>query len=79
MVLYNLNLDLDDKYVDAIRDIFKFCLVLIVFHILMYFSKNKKYGIIGNIFNENFANTLVLVMISFASYHLVINEIIQIN
>lgn len=79
MVLYNLNLDLDDKYVDAIKDVFKFSLVLIVFHILMYFSKNKKYGIVGNIFNENFANTLVLVMISFAAYHLVINEVIQIN
>ena len=79
MVLYNFQLDLDSKYVSSIKDCLKHGVVLIVLHILMHFSKYKSFGISGSLFNEQFANTLVLVLLSFATYHLVFTEIINIE
>ena len=80
MAIFDVNLDLEEKYIKTIEDIYKFVVIIIVFHILVHFScdgKNYDYGFSGLLFNENFLNTLVIICIAFGVYHLIFKELLN--
>jgi len=48
MAILNVYLDIDEEYVNLIKDIYKVLIILVVFQILVSFSTQK--NIINNIF-----------------------------
>ena len=82
MAIYDINLDLEEKYVTTIKNIYKYIVIIVVFHLLVHFSKtgkNYNFGFSGDLFNEHFLNTIIIICISVAVYHLIFNELININ
>ena len=81
MAIFELKLP-NDKYKDTIRGVYKYSVILIIFQILVCLSKNGKtfnFGFNGEILNENFLNTLCLVLIAYIAYTLVFQELLIIN
>jgi len=81
MVFFDIILP-NKKYVELVRGLYKYSIILIVFHILMSLSRNGKpinFGFGGNILNENFLNTFFIFLISYLSFMLIFNELISIN
>ena len=81
MVFFDIILP-NKKYVELVRGLYKYTVILIIFHILISLSRNGKtinFGFGGNIFNENFVNTFCIFLISYLSFMLIFNELILIN
>ena len=81
MAIFELKLP-NDKYKDTVRGVYKYSVILIIFQILVCLSKNGKtfnFGFNGEILNENFLNTLCLVLIAYIAYTLVFQELLIIN
>lgn len=83
MAIFNFYLDLDKEYISLIKDIYKIIVILIVFQIILYFSKCDKNiinsALSGNILNDNFMLLLIYVIIAMSSYYLVFDKLISIN
>ena len=81
MAIFELKLP-NDKYRETIRGVYKYTVILIIFQILVQLSKNGKtvnFGFNGEILNENFLNTLCLILISYIAYTLVFQELLIIS
>jgi len=81
MAIFELKLP-NDKYRETIRGVYKYTVILIIFQILVQLSKNGKtfnFGFNGEILNENFLNTLCLVLIAYIAYTLVFQELLIIS
>ena len=61
-----------------VKDLYKYIVLFIVFHILSNSIEIKDYGIIsGNLFNVNFVTFLLIVAISIIAYYTVALEIVE--
>ena len=81
MAIFELKLP-NDKYRETIRGVYKYTVILIIFQILVQLSKNGEtfnFGFNGEILNENFLNTLCLILISYIAYTLVFQELLIIS
>ena len=81
MAIFDIRLP-NKKYVETVRGIYKYTVVLILFQILASLSKKGKtlnFGFSGNILNENFLNTLCLILIAYIGYMFVFHELVTIN
>ncbi len=77
MALLTIDLGLEQK--NMIKDIFKYTILFIIFHIYCNICDVKNLGIFGSyIFNDNFWGFLVLLIATFLTYYLVVLEIIEI-
>jgi|SaaInlStandDraft_1057018.scaffolds.fasta_scaffold01999_6 hypothetical protein len=65
------------EYKDFARALLATISVLIVLHLLM--SDQKKMGIVGGLFNDPFSDTFSKILVSIASYYLVVKKIISIE
>lgn len=77
--MFTINLGLDQNYADTLNHLYKYFIILIVFHILVTFSRSGKafnFGFTGQLFNKNFMNTVCLILVSYLSYSLVFQELI---
>ncbi len=83
MPLYRIYLDVDQEYKETIKAIYKFLVVVIVFHILMYLSyKGSKpllFGLTRELFNDDVMNFIFIGMISIISYYFVSEKILKFN
>ncbi len=81
MALYNIYLDVDPEYKETIKAIYKFLVVVIVFHILMYLSyKGSKpllFGLTRELFNDDVMNFIFIGMISIISYYFVSEKLLK--
>ena len=81
MALYNITLDVDIEYKETIKAIYKFLVVVIVFHILMYLSYNGSkpllFGLTRELFNDDVMNFIFIGMISIISYYFVSEKLLK--
>lgn len=71
-----------DRYVNTVRGVYKYTVILIVFQILVSLSRKGKtfnFGFSGDILNTNFLNTLCLLLISYVAYELIFSELLIIS
>jgi hypothetical protein len=81
MAIFDIRLP-NNKYIETVRGLYKYTVILIIFQILVSLSRRGKtlnFGFSGDILNENFLNTLCLLLISYLAYTLIFQELLIIN
>ena len=81
MAIFDIRLP-NKKYIETVRGLYKYTVILIIFQILVSLCKRGKtlnFGFTGDILNENFLNTLCLLLISYLAYTLIFQELLIIN
>ena len=81
MAIFDIRLP-NSKYIETVRGLYKYTVILIIFQILASLSRRGKtlnFGFSGDILNENFLNTLCLLLISYLAYTLIFQELLIIN
>lgn len=81
MAIFDIRLP-NNKYIETVRGLYKYTVILIIFQILASLSRRGKtlnFGFSGDILNENFLNTLCLLLISYLAYTLIFQELLIIN
>lgn len=79
MALFVIKSGLNEKQSNMIKEIFKYVMLLSIFHILANMMDIKKIGLFGDkLFDEKFLIFLLLIAITFMAYYLVILELIEI-
>ena len=83
MAIYNIYIDLDKDYINLIKDIYKIVVVLIIFQILVYYSKVQKNflnsALTGALLNDEFMTLLIFILLGVSSYYLIFDKILSIN
>jgi hypothetical protein len=83
MAIINLHLDLEENYIDFIKDIYKLFTILIVIQIIFNFLDVKKDFLInalsGDILNDELVALLFTIILGISSYYLIFNKILKIN
>jgi len=83
MAIINLHLDLDENYKNFIKDIYKIFVILFVIQIILNFGDVKKDFFInalsGNLFNDDFAALIFVIILGISSYYLIFNRILEIQ
>jgi type III secretory pathway component EscU len=83
MSILNINLDLEENYINLIKDLYKVIVILIIFQILIYYSNSQKNiintALMGTILNDDFMTLLIYIIIGICGYYLVFDKIISIN
>lgn len=81
MAIYNLYLDKD--YVSLVKDLYKTIVILIIFQILVYYSKSQKNilnsALTGTLLNDEFLTLVIFILIGISAYYLVFEKILSIN
>jgi len=81
MAIFDIRLP-NKKYVETVRGVCKYTVILVLFQVLTSLSRKGKtlnFGFAGDILNENFLNTLCLILIAYLGYILIFNELVVIN
>jgi hypothetical protein len=83
MAIFNFYLDLDKEYISLIKDIYKVVVILIVFQIILSFSKHDvnivSKALTGSVLNDYFMTLLIYAIVSISSYYLIFEKLISIN
>jgi len=83
MAIINLHLDIEENYIDFIKDIYKLFTILIVIQIIFNFLDVKKDFLInalsGDILNDELVVLLFTIILGISSYYLIFNKILKIN
>lgn len=83
MSIFNINLDLEQDYINLIKDLYKVIVILIIFQMLIYYSGSQKNiinsALTGFILNDDFMTLLIYIIIGICGYYLVFDKIIAIN
>ena len=75
MAIYTINIECQ-KYRDLAKDVFKYLSIILAF----CFIAKMNYKSTANIMKcDNFADNLLILIISLMSYHLVFSEVIEIQ
>ncbi len=79
MAVLSIELGLDENQTHMFQDIFKYIVLLSIFHTLTSMAGVKNFGFNNaKLFNDNFISFLLILGISFMAYYLVILELIEI-
>ena len=85
MAILNIYLNIDNEYINLIKDIYKVLVILIVFQILVSLStqKNQKniitIALTGCLLNDDFMIILIFAIISISSYYLIFDRLLSIE
>ena len=83
MAIINLHLDLEENYINFLKDIYKLFTILIVIQIIFNSLDVKKdflnSAISGNILNDDIVILLFIIILGISSYYLIFNKILEIN
>jgi hypothetical protein len=83
MAIYNFYLDLENEYINLIKDSYKVVIILVVFQTLVHYSGAQKNilnsALTGNLLNDEFITLLFFVLIAMSSYYLIFDKILSIN
>jgi len=77
--IVKISINSSTDYVELIKTLYMFFVVMIVWHILLSLSYKKQpinFGLTGCLFNINFINFLLTGMISFLSFFLISKKIL---
>jgi hypothetical protein len=82
MAIFNIYLDVDNEYLQLIKDIYKTLVILIIFQFLVVLSNGSSGNLIdnslkGSFLNDNFMTLLINILIGFFGYYLVFNKILE--
>jgi hypothetical protein len=81
MALYEIYLDVDSEYKETIQTIYKFLVIIIVFHLLMSLSYNGSkpilFGLTRELFNDDFMNLVFIGIISIIAYYFVSQKLVK--
>jgi hypothetical protein len=81
MALYEIYLDVDPEYKETIQTIYKFLVIIIVFHLLMSLSYNGSkpilFGLTRELFNDDFMNLVFIGIISIIAYYFVSQKLVK--
>ena len=83
MAIINLHLDLEENYINFLKDIYKLFTILIVIQIIFNSLEVKKdflyNAMSGNILNDDIVVLLIIIILGISSYYLIFNKILEIN
>lgn len=82
MAILNIYLDIDEEYVNLVKDIYKVLVILVVFQILVSFSTQKNIvnnALTGSLLNDDFMILLIFAIISMSSYYLIFDRLLRIE
>ena len=83
MTLFNIHLDLEPSYVQALKDCYKTVVILVIFQVLLYQSGCPKNilqtALSGSLLNDDFIMLLIFVLIGIMAYYLVFEQIFVID
>lgn len=83
MAIINLHLDLEENYINFLKDIYKLFTILIVIQIIFNSLDVKKdflnSAMSGNILNDDIVILLFIIILGISSYYLIFNKILEIN
>ena len=83
MAIFTIDLNLNQEQTHMVQDLFKYGILILIFHSLVYVANFKKgnniFGITGKFLNEDFLGFLLLVLVTITSYYLIILELIELK
>jgi uncharacterized membrane protein YesL len=83
MAIYNIYLDLENDYINLIKDCYKVIVILVVFQALVHYSGAQKNilntALTGSLLNDEFITLLFFVLIGISSYYLIFDKLLSIN
>ena len=83
MAIINLHLDLEENYINFLKDVYKLFTILIVIQIIFNLLDVKKdflyNSMSGNILNDDVVILLFVIILGISSYYLIFNKILEIN
>ena len=83
MAIINLHLDLEENYINFLKDIYKLFTILVVIQIIFNSLDVKKdflySAMSGNILNDDIVILLFIIILGISSYYLIFNKILEIN
>lgn len=82
MAILNIYLDIDEEYINLIKDIYKVLVILVVFQILVSFSTQKNIvnnALTGCLLNDDFMILLIFAIISMSTYYLIFDRLLRIE
>ena len=83
MAIINLHLDLEENYINYLKDVYKLFTILIVIQIIFNLLDVKKdflyNSMSGNILNDDVVILLFVIILGISSYYLIFNKILEIN
>lgn len=79
MVLFQLKLNITNKYKDLIKDIIKYLTIFLIFQYMMSLTKFKiKNPLTNGFLNDSIVLILLYLVLGLMFYYLIIEEIIEI-
>ena len=83
MAIYNIYLDLENDYINLIKDSYKTVVILVIFQMLVHYSGSQKNiinsALTGTLLNDDFMTLLLYVLIGILAYYLVFDKVLNIN
>lgn len=83
MAIIDLYLDINSEYIKLLNDIYKICIILIIFQILVSNLDSSKNiintALTGFIMNDEFMTLLFLALISISAYYLIFDKVLSIQ
>ena len=79
MAIFTINPNIDDQKKKLLQEGFKYVMLFVIFHILVNITDMTDYGIFSTqLFNYNFIMFLILLVLTYAIYYLIVEEIVEI-
>lgn len=79
--LYEIRLNVEPEYKEAILNLYKFLVVIVVFHILMSYTYNGSkpllFGLTRELFNDDVMNLIFIGMMSIVAYYFIAEKILK--
>ena len=83
MAILDIYLNIDNEYINLIRDTYKVLVILIIFQLLIYYSNSQKNiistALTGFLLNDDFMTLLIFIIIGISSYYLIFDKLISFN
>jgi hypothetical protein len=83
MAIIDLYLDINSEYIKLLNDIYKICIILIIFQILVSNLDSSKNiintALTGFIMNDEFMTLLFIALISISAYYLIFDKVLSIQ
>lgn len=83
MAIYDFHLKSKEEYMVLVPDIYKYSVIILVFHFLMYHTYNGKvppaFGLTKDFLNNDFLNFFMFLLLGFLFFHLVAKKILDFN
>jgi len=79
MAILDIYLDIDNEYINLIKDLYKILVIFIIFQLLVFSYGQKNIinlALNGNFLNDDFMTLLIIVIIAISSYYLIFNKLI---